>query len=1077
MTISALLLSALALPLLLYLPGWAAQRRFGAPPDGLERHFERVVASALWSGWLALLLAEVGLFSIWLHLAVTLAGCAALAWRGQGAAQPTGASASERTANRLELLAHAVVLVIALLLVARPFEVVLGVRDAGVYANTGFAIARTGGLVQEDPLLAELAAESVSADPAVAEPAKQAISNYTIGQPRDRYIATRLRAAGFFVYEGELDEGRVVPQGLHLLPAWIALLSAVGGPYLGLFAPGLLGLLGVWSVGMLGRRLAGPWVGLLAMALLALNGVQVWFSRYSTAETVAQFLIWAGLYFFAGMQQDDGRPTADHLGARVTEPGVVRRRSSVVAAALAGLAIGQVALARLDFFLLVPVLLYLLYCWLSRRWARPQTALSIGLGLMLGHAALHMIIIARAYFFDTGHDRLLDYALVALLSLPFITDALRPEFLAASLGRPPRLLLELVAAGVAVAACFWLRGHSGRLRQIEGWVIARRAPLLRATMAGLLLLSAYAYLVRPQIIDGDLLFNTRGGWGDPLTRDPQLVALDVREGRMGVDEARTLAGVVLDADPFWEATPDAAATAALRERLAAERGPWAGPFSNQTTNWLRLQGYVGAPIRLPVKLWYNEYAEMSWLERLTVDPGTLTSEPAPENDKYRIPLANFVRVGWYLSPLGIALACAGFALWVRRGLSPASWLFFVVAFIGTFFYVRQTYGTSDQHYIYILRRFVPVAYPMLSLSVAYALAALAGLTTDHRRQTTARAGAPPLSLAGRLSSAALAALLLAFLIVTNRPIYAHTEYAGAVAQIEGLAERFTPGRDVLLMRGGAPIFAESRDVPDLVATPLRFAYGIDAFAVKSSTPGRYAAELAAEARRWQSSGRTVYLMLSASGASFALPGFALEPVGDFELNLPEFEQLTDQKPRNVSRLTLPFTIYRATPAAAGSIAAPAPPLAPATFSAQVAGLYRPELRADGSAYSWTNGDATLRLPWRADAAPATLELELASGPRPAHLGAARVCVSAMPEASIWPPLEEAWVSLGCLDVSELPARHTVQLSPADLRPAPTGTLLLRLDSAPWVPAAEDPRQNDRRSVGVQLGAVSLGPLP
>ena len=35
---------------LLYLPGWALGRRIGAPVDPLARHYERVAASALWSG-------------------------------------------------------------------------------------------------------------------------------------------------------------------------------------------------------------------------------------------------------------------------------------------------------------------------------------------------------------------------------------------------------------------------------------------------------------------------------------------------------------------------------------------------------------------------------------------------------------------------------------------------------------------------------------------------------------------------------------------------------------------------------------------------------------------------------------------------------------------------------------------------------------------------------------------------------------------------------------------------------------------------------------------------------------------
>jgi len=60
-------------------------------------------------------------------------------------------------------------------------------------------------------------------------------------------------------------------------------------------------------VGMIGRRLGGPWVGLLAALLLMLNGVQVWFSRYSTTETTAQFLTFAGLWAFAAIVRPEWR--------------------------------------------------------------------------------------------------------------------------------------------------------------------------------------------------------------------------------------------------------------------------------------------------------------------------------------------------------------------------------------------------------------------------------------------------------------------------------------------------------------------------------------------------------------------------------------------------------------------------------------------------------------------------------------------------------------------------------------------------------------------------------------------------
>ncbi len=64
-----------------------------------------------------------------------------------------------------------------------------------------------------------------------------------------------------------------------------------------------------------------------------------------------------------------------------------------------------------------------------------------------------------------------------------------------------------------------------------------------------------------------------GGWGDPLEREPELVALDVLQGKVSARSAREDYGIVLATNADGEPRVEAAATATLRERLRSSRGP------------------------------------------------------------------------------------------------------------------------------------------------------------------------------------------------------------------------------------------------------------------------------------------------------------------------------------------------------------------------------------------------------------------------------------------------------------------------------------------------------------------------
>ena len=62
-------------------------------------------------------------------------------------------------------------------------------------------------------------------------------------------------------------------------------------------------------------------------------------------------------------------------------------------------------------------------------------------------------------------------------------------------------------------------------------------------------------------------WNGGGGWGDPITRDPEAVATDVAAGLVGPDAARLIYGVSLDG----AGRPDTVATEQRRAEIRTER--------------------------------------------------------------------------------------------------------------------------------------------------------------------------------------------------------------------------------------------------------------------------------------------------------------------------------------------------------------------------------------------------------------------------------------------------------------------------------------------------------------------------
>jgi N-methylhydantoinase B len=88
-----------------------------------------------------------------------------------------------------------------------------------------------------------------------------------------------------------------------------------------------------------------------------------------------------------------------------------------------------------------------------------------------------------------------------------------------------------------------------------------------------------------------------GGWGDPLEREIDRVALDVRQGKVSIESARADYGVVLTVDAPDACVVDQAATRELRAQIAASRRGVV-PFFDRGPGYRQLSGRDYAEVDL-----------------------------------------------------------------------------------------------------------------------------------------------------------------------------------------------------------------------------------------------------------------------------------------------------------------------------------------------------------------------------------------------------------------------------------------------------------------------------------------------
>jgi hypothetical protein len=244
---------------------------------------------------------------------------------------------------------------------------------------------------------------------------------------------------------------------------------------------------------------------------------------------------------------------------------------------------------------------------------------------------------------------------------------------------------------------------------------------------------------------------------------------------------------------------------------------------------------------------------------------------------------NLVRLGWYLSPLGLALGVAGCALLVREQLSERSWALIGAGLLFSALYLYNTF--NNPHHIYVMRRYVPVVFPFFALSAAYALRRLASQIRWMR-----------------VLAFGLAALQIGLLLYVGRVIIGQVDYQGGVQQFEVFATQI-PRRAIVMFNDAQPLGTAS-----FFGTPL--AYLDERTVIDLQEDHLDRERLDARVDGWLTQGRDVYVIDGPLHVSGLCDRWRCNALDGASFDMPVLESSYEHFPTQIVRGQYRLDVYR-----------------------------------------------------------------------------------------------------------------------------------------------------------------------
>jgi len=318
---------------------------------------------------------------------------------------------------------------------------------------------------------------------------------------------------------------------------------------------------------------------------------------------------------------------------------------------------------------------------------------------------------------------------------------------------------------------------------------------------------------------------------------------------------------------------------------------------------------------------------------------------------------SLVRLGWYVSPVGIVLACLGSLITLgrlMRGRSVKLLPFALILGIFALFYLYKSRAFPDNYWV--IRRYVEIVIPGFLLLASLSLVSLLKACRMYKSgiwKTVVTL------CAGGLLAAMLWPLKMSYALLSQR------EWENTFPQLENLAGT-NQDADILLLERG--------QFQDFFSSPLKFIFHKAVYPLASDSPDPAAFDRLME--EWTQKGKKVNLLASEERTALTSLKYKFVPKELFRFQTRVVESAYERLPQTIEDLRFAVQLYevreRREPVDSTAIGLNLG----YHFGFRATGFYNMELSNNYEPFRWCGGQSSIDLPGVAGKDDAILALRL-----------------------------------------------------------------------------------------------------